>query len=154
MIYYLLEGFIECNPIKEKLKEFKYLLQISLNQKSIKISKDGRIDIVFRFKPNEFLVTDDIKKLEDALLSKLKVITNTNFKITRMQKEPSSCYNIYVRLFNVSDERGKDRVKRFLRYFEKTKINTFIKKSYCEIHIFAKPLNLDEFNKFLYMNES
>ena len=71
-----------------------------------------------------------------------------------MQKEPSSCYNTYVRLFNVSDERGKDRIKRFLRYFEKTKSNTFIKKSYSEIHFFIQPIDIEEFYKFLNIKES
>ena len=94
-----------------------------------------------------------MQKLEENLLNQLKAITNTKYKITRMQKEPSSCYNTYVRLFNVTDARGKDSVKRFLRYFEKTPLNTFIKKSYSEIHIFAQPVDIQEFNKFLFIQE-
>jgi len=141
--------------INERIRELKTFLQLLTKQKSIKIYKNGNMEIVFRFKPNELTVeSNKLKDLEDDLLKKLKAITNFKWKIIQTQKQPAFCYNSYVRLLNISSSSSKDRVKRFLKYFEKNEIGSFIKTSYCEVHLKVVPNSEEDFKNFLFVDDS
>ena len=138
----------------ERLREFKSFLQSITKQKSIKIYKNGNMDIVFKFKPKEANVADDgLNLIELDLLNKLKAITNFKWKIIQVQKQPSFCYNSYVRLLNISSSVSKDRVKRYLKYFEKNEVGHFVKTSYCEIHFRLQPNSVEDFNNFIFKQD-
>jgi hypothetical protein len=135
--------------IKDRLKEFKCLLQTSLSTKSIKISKNGRIEIILRFKPNEIKMQNEITNLEKKIIKKVAGITNIKYKIVSMQKQPSFSYNVYARLLSSSSSSSQDKIKRYLAYFEKNELNKFIKTSYAEIHLTLMPSSVEEFQHFL-----
>lgn len=140
--------------MNEKIRELKTFLQTITKTKSIKIYRNGNIDFVFRFKPKELLVeSDSLNQFEEDLLKKLKAITDFKWKIIRVQKQPSFCYNSYVRLLGISSSASKDRVKRFLSYFEKTNAGTFVRTSYCEVHFKVQPNSKVEFENFLLVKE-
>ncbi len=140
--------------INEKIRELKTFLQTITKTKSIKIYKNGSIDFVFRFKPKQLPVeSDSLDSFEEDLLKKLKAITNFKWKVIRVQKQPSFCYNSYVRLLSISSSASKDKVKRFLSYFEKTNAGTFVRTSYCEIHFKVQPSTTIEFENFLLVKE-
>lgn len=140
--------------IKDKLNQLKKLIQLSINHKSVKVYKDGKIIITLRFKPNEMLVTDNLKleKTQLDITKKIEAIINTKYRIIKMQKEPSFCYNTYVRLISSSSATSKDRLKSFLNYFEKQNDNTFKKKSYQQVTLNFEPNKKEEFNNFLNVN--
>lgn len=134
--------------MKQKIDEFKKLLQLSLNQKSIKIFRDGHIIIIYRFKPNEFL-TNKPSTLEVDLLAKLKAISGIKYKIIKLQKEPSFCYNTYVKLISSSSATSRDKIKSFLYYFKKDEHGNWIKTSYKEITINLIPSTKEDFLNFI-----
>lgn len=135
--------------MNQKLLALKKILQLTFNQKSIKINKDGSIQIIYRFKPKEFLVNKSTKELEINIIKKLEAITCIKYRITKMQKEPSFCYNTYVRVINVSSATSKDKIKHFLRYFEKQENEKFEKTSYQQIILNIMPIKKEEFQDFL-----
>ena len=135
--------------MKQKIDEFKKLLQLSLNQKSIKVFKDGHIIITYRFKPKEFLISNREITFETNLLKKLEAITSIKYKIIKLQKEPSFCYNIYVRLISSSSATSRDKLKSFLNYFEKDEKNDWVKTSYKEVTINLTPSSKEDFENFL-----
>jgi hypothetical protein len=139
--------------IKDRLKEFKTLLQTSLSTKSIKINKNGKIEIVFRFKPNIIKTQDEINILEKKAIEKIKQITKLKYRIISVQKQPSFSYNVYARLLSSSSSLSKDKVKRYLAYFEKNELNKFVKTSFAEIHFILIPSSAEEFQQFL-INEN
>lgn len=131
----------------DQLKEFKELIKITFGQKSVKVSKNGTIEIVFRFKPNEMKTDHEVvKKFTEEKLEQLNNVTGIKYKNTSLQKQPSFCYNTYVRVINSSTHEQKDSVKRFFKYFEKDKITgNFIKKSYSEIKMVFVPKSEEKF---------
>lgn len=135
----------------DQIKEFKELIKIFFKQKSVKVSKNGTMEIVFRFKPNEMKAShNDVKKFTDLKLEQLNTITGIKYKNTSLQKQPSFCYNTYVRVINNSSQESKDSVKRFFKYFEKDeKTGNFIKKSYAEIKMIFVPKSTEEFTVLL-----
>jgi hypothetical protein len=139
--------------VKQKIDEFKKLLQLSLNQKSIKVFKDGHIIITYRFKPKEFLISNNNIDFEENLIVKLKAITDIKYKIIKLQKEPSFCYNTYVKLISSSSATSRDKIKSFLNYFEKDKNNDWVKTSYKEITLNLIPSSKENFQNFLLKNE-
>jgi len=139
--------------VKQKIDEFKKLLQLSLNQKSIKVFKDGHIIITYRFKPKEFLISNNNINFEENLIVKLKAITDIKYKIIKLQKEPSFCYNTYVKLISSSSATSRDKIKSFLNYFEKDKNNDWVKTSYKEITLNLIPSSKENFQNFLLKNE-
>ena len=139
--------------MKQKIDEFKKLLQLSLNQKSIKVFKDGHIIITYRFKPKEFLISNNNINFEENLIVKLKAITDIKYKIIKLQKEPSFCYNTYVKLISSSSATSRDKIKSFLNYFEKDKNNDWVKTSYKEITLNLIPSSKENFQNFLLKNE-
>ena len=140
--------------MKEKIDQFKKLLQLSLNQKSIKVFRDGHIIITYRFKPKQLLVGENTSStLEKNLIDKLKAITNIKYKIIKLQKEPSFCYNTYVKLISSSSATSRDKIKSFLNYFEKDQNNDWLKTSYKEITLNLIPSTKEEFENFLLTNK-
>lgn len=139
--------------IKDRLKELKCLLQTSLSTRSVKVSKNGKIELVFRFKPNEIRTQNEITNLEKKVIKKLNGITSLKHKIISLQKQPSFSYNVYARLLSSSSSSSQDKVKRYLAYFEKNELNKFVKTSYAEIHLILMPSSAEEFQQFL-INET
>lgn len=136
--------------MKEKIDQFKKLLQLSLNQKSIKVFRDGHIIIIYRYKPKQILVHNYSSTIfEENLIDKLKAITNIKYKIIKLQKEPSFCYNTYVKLISSSSATSRDKIKSFLNYFEKDKNNDWLKTSYKEITVNLIPSSKEDFQNFL-----
>jgi hypothetical protein len=136
--------------VKEKIDQFKKLLQLSLNQKSIKVFRDGHIIITYRYKPKQILVHNYSSTIfEENLIDKLKAITNIKYKIIKLQKEPSFCYNTYVKLISSSSATSRDKIKSFLNYFEKDKNNDWLKTSYKEITVNLIPSSKEDFQNFL-----
>lgn len=133
----------------QKILEFKTLLQLALKQQSIKIGTDGKVQIIYRFKPMEFPVTKSVDNLQLNLLQKLEAITSIKFRITKLQKEPAFCYNTYVRVISVSSATSRDKLKHFLSYFKKQENGKFEKTSYCQIILNVVPTDKDCFKKFL-----
>lgn len=135
----------------DKVREFRELLKITFNQKSVKVSNNGTIEITFRFKPNELLVNHkDVKVFTDSKLKQLNNITGIKYRNTSLQKQPAFCYNTYVRVINSSTHESKDNIKRFFKYFEKEEsTGNFIKKSYAEIKMVFVPKSIEEFTGFL-----
>ena len=106
--------------------------------------------ITYRYKPDEMLITyGSFDKVELSLLDKLKAITGIKYKVTKLQKEPSFCYNTYVRLISSSSAASQDKLKHFLKYFRKDKNANFVKTSYKEITVNLVPSSKEEFLKFL-----
>lgn len=134
--------------MNQRLRELKYLIQKITNQKSVKVGRDGKISIIYKFNPNQLLVGQDCNNLQKTFLDQIESITNIKYKITRTQKEPSYCYNTYTRLLSIPNS-CTPRLRKFLKNFEKTPSGKFEKKSYSEIHIFIQPLNSEDFAKFL-----
>lgn len=136
--------------IKDKLQSFKRLIQLSLNQKSIKVFSDGRIIITYRYKPGENLINSAVtKELEKKVLDRIRAITNIKYRITSLQKEPNFCYNTYVRILSISSASSQDKVKRYLKYFSKDNDNKFKLSSYATVIIILQPPSKDEFINFL-----
>jgi hypothetical protein len=136
--------------IKDRLKELKCLLQSSLSTKSIKISKNGRIEIIFRFKPNILKTQEQVNEVENNALKKISSIFALKYKIVNMQKQPSLSYNIYARLLNSSSSHSQDKIKRYLTYFERNEFNKFVKTSFAEVHLVLMPYSTEEFQQFLF----
>lgn len=135
--------------MNQKIIDLKHSLQITLNQKSIKIYKNGEIQVTYRFKPKEFLVDQSLQNLENNLLKQLKIITKIGYRITKMQKEPTLCYKTYVELLNLSTASSRDKIKQFLKYFEKQGNGNFKKTSYRYIILTLIPIDIKQFNLFL-----
>lgn len=137
--------------VRSKLKQFKQLIQTLTKQKSVKVSSDGKVEIVCRFKPNVIKVSDTnkIHDLQDSILSKLESITNVKYKIISLQKQPAFCYNTYVRILRTSSANSSDKVKKYLPYFLRAEGEGFVKQSYSDITIILIPSNKDSFSEFL-----
>lgn len=136
--------------MKETIESFRNLLQMAIKQKSIKIFADGRILIIYRYKPDELKTSAiHIEQLQEKLIKKLKAITNINYTITKLQKEPSLCYNTYVRLISTSSAASQDKLKSFLKYFRKDENNNFIKTSYKEVTVNLSPSSKEDFINFI-----
>ena len=137
--------------IKDRLREFKKLLQLSLNQKSIKVYGDGRIIVTCRYKPEENLVNSNTtNKLEEMALAKVKAITNLKYRITSVQKQPNFCYNTYTRILSISSASSQDRMKRFLKYFKEVGCGRFELMSYCEVVVVLQVSDREGFSEFLF----
>ena len=133
-----------------RIDSFKKFLQILLRQKSIKVFADGHIIITYRYKPDALKISQkQVTQLENKLLDKLNVITNIKYRITKVQKEPSLCYNTYVKVISSSSASSQDKIKSFLKYFRKDISGNFIKTSYKEITINLVPSSKEDFVNFL-----
>lgn len=129
----------------EMLKKIKNVIQTCIKNKSVVVSKDGTIKIVQRYKPGENLINSSRSNDDKNMLIKwIEAITGIKYKCTTLQNEPSCCYNTYVRVINISSAHSKDRVKRYLKYFQKTD-SGFIKTSYAEVTFILRPLDKNKF---------
>lgn len=142
--------------IKQKLANIKRLIQQITKQKTVKISKDGKIVIVLRFKSDELKVNDknQLDKIQENIIKKISSVVNTKYKISTLQKEPAFCYNTYVRLLNISSQASQDKLKKNIKHFrfdESTK--KFEKISYSEITITLTPVERKQFEFFLTMEQ-
>jgi len=135
--------------MNQRLIELKQILQLTLNQKSIKINKDGSVQVIYRFKPKEFLSNKSTKDLEKHTVNQLEIITGIKYRVTKTQKEPAFCYNVYVKLISTSESTSKNKLKYFLKYFDKQDSGNFCKTSYQQIILNLIPLDKDKFNVFL-----
>lgn len=133
-----------------KVDDLKRLLQLLLNQKSVRIYANGSIVITFKYKPNQMPINQNvINVVQEKLLTKLEAMTETKFKITKMQKEPSLCYNTYVKLISSSSAASQNKLKSFLKYFKQNEHGNFMKTSYKELIINLEPYSKEEFSNFL-----
>lgn len=139
--------------IKERLKDLRKLIQEFIHNKSVIITRDGKITIVCRFKPGELKVEDAVAlvELQKKLEKKLSGLIDAEYKTITVQKQPAFCYNTYARIISVSSASSKDKVKRYLAHFKKNELGKFTKVSYAEITFSLAPKDRDKFDKFLSM---
>lgn len=128
------------------------MLQEVLSTRSIKINKNGQIELVFRYKPDIIKNQNDITDLEDKIKNKLNNVTGVTYRIINLQKQPAFSYNVYARLLSSSSSVSQDRIKRYLNYFKKDDLNRFTKTSYAEIYLTLIPSSVEKFKVFLSEN--
>ena len=137
--------------MKDRLREFKKIIQESTKHKSVTTTKDGKVEIICRFKPEELLINDQDKldKITKSLCKKLENITGCNYRVAGMQKQPAFCYNTYARLLRDSSAASNFKFKKFLNYFKKADGGQFVKTSYAELTLIFLPQSKDLFLSFL-----